>query len=78
MKYEPAEYHEIDALLESGKTSGYGQRERAQSQGGVYGRETSKTARGCGAATAQEHNEREKSKSKLAKQARKNKFVFNG
>lgn len=43
MKYEPViiEYHEIGALLESGKTSGYSQCERAQSQGGMYRRETS-------------------------------------
>lgn len=41
MKYEPVvEYHKIDALLKSGKASSYGQRECAQSQGGVYGRET--------------------------------------
>lgn len=43
-KYEPiiiAEYGEVSALLKSGKTGGYGQCERAQSQGGVNGRKAS-------------------------------------
>jgi len=43
-KYKPiiiAEYREISALLKSGETGSYGQCERAQSQGGMYGRKTS-------------------------------------